>query len=104
MGQTRSNAEQTGRRTYNTAKGTLTGLAGVRQFLMEDAARRKGASAQPPPAPAAPQMSADDRAYLETKRRMAAIPETEEGRRSYLVDEKGSRAEEYGWKGSNRSQ
>jgi len=102
MGQTKGNAEQTGRRTSNNAKA-MTWLE-LRQRLIDDAARRKGAGAQPPQAPAAPQMSADERAYLESKRRMAAIPETEEGRRSYLVDEKGSRAEEYGWKGSNRSQ
>ena len=104
MGQTQGNAELIGRRTYDNAKGTMTGLAGVRQFLLEGAARRKGIVAQPPPPPAAPQMSQEERDYRAAKQRMAAIPETEEGRRAYLVDEKNTRADEYGWKGSNRSQ
>lgn len=59
--------------------------------------------AAPAPAPE-PQLSQEERDYRAAKQRMAAIPETEEGRRAYLVKEKGSRAEEYGWKGSNRSQ
>ena len=58
--------------------------------------------AAPAPAPQS-QMSQEERDYRAAKQRMAAIPETEEGRRAYLVDEKNTRADEYGWKGSNRS-
>ena len=62
--------------------------------------RRKMAENSRPAAPAPapePQMSQEERDYRAAKQRMAAIPETEEGRRAYLVKEKGSRAGEYGW-------
>lgn len=100
MGQSIEAAEAANRRvpSAKTRSPFLSLVEAHRQKMAENSR-----PAAPAPAPQ-PQMSQEERDYRAAKQRMAAIPETEEGRRSYLVDEKGSRAEEYGWKGSNRSQ